>query len=92
VPDIINEFKSYGVHVDIVDPFASSEEFLHEYGIAFADKPGKDYDAIVVAVQHKPYFLLDETYFKSITAEKAIFADVKGTFRGKIRDLTYWSL
>jgi len=92
VPDIISEFKSYGVKVDVVDPFASSAEFQHEYGISFVEKPGTNYDAIVIAVQHKPYFELDEAFFASITTEKAIIADVKGTFRGKIKNLTYWSL
>ncbi|MEI6574584.1 MAG: nucleotide sugar dehydrogenase [Bacteroidota bacterium] len=92
VPDIINEFMSYGVKVDVVDPFASSEEFYHEYGISFVEKPGSDYDAVVIAVQHKPYALLDEAFFASITNDKAIIADVKGAFRGRIQNLTYWSL
>src|SRR3954467_1936434 len=32
VSDVIKEFKSFGVQVDIVDPYASSDELMHEYG------------------------------------------------------------
>ncbi len=92
VPDIISELKSYGVTVDVVDPHASSKEVEHEYGFALAEKTATDYDAVVVAVSHKPYLDLKEDYFLSITNERAILVDVKGIFRGKIKQLTYWSL
>ena len=92
VPDIINELKTYGVHVDIVDPFASSEEYHHEYGISIADGPAGKYDAIIVAVSHTPYLKLDENYFAGLAMESAVVADLKGILRGKINKLTYWSL
>jgi len=92
VPDIISELKSYGVTVDVVDPHASSKEVEHEYGFALAEKPASDYDAVIVAVSHKPYIDLSEDYFLSITNERAILVDVKGIFRGKIKQMTYWSL
>ena len=92
VKDIISEFKSFNVEVDIVDPLASSKELKHEYGFELIDKAGKGYDAVVVAVNHKEYKNLDEAYFKSILSEGGILVDVKGTFRNKINDLNYWSL
>ena len=42
--------------------------------------------------EDKPYMELTEDYFKSISAENGILVDVKGVMRGKIKDLTYWSL
>ena len=92
VADVISELKSYGVHVDVVDPFASSKDLKHEYGFELVDKPTGAYEAIIIAFNHTPYKELTETYFKSIAAEKAILVDVKGMYRGKIKELTYWSL
>jgi UDP-N-acetyl-D-galactosamine dehydrogenase len=92
VADVISELKTYGVHVDVVDPFASSKDLKHEYGFELVDKPTGTYEAIIIAVNHTPYKELNETFFKSIAAEKAILLDVKGMYRGKIKELTYWSL
>jgi UDP-N-acetyl-D-galactosamine dehydrogenase len=92
VVDVISEFKSYGVHVDVIDPRANSEELKHEYGFELTAKPSNDYDAIVVAVNHTEYKGLKEEDFKKMTNEKAIVVDLKGILRGKIKDLSYWSL
>ena len=93
VVDIINELKSYQMQVDIVDAHASSEEMNHEYGIPLTEKIRADYDAIIVAVNHKEYLNLDENYFKSIMKNgQGVFIDVKGIYRKKITDLVYWSL
>ncbi|MBA3899084.1 MAG: nucleotide sugar dehydrogenase [Bacteroidetes bacterium] len=92
VADIVKELRSFGVAVEVADPHASSEELMHEYGFGLIDKPNKKYEAIIVAVNHAEYVKLDEAYFKSITTEGAILTDIKGIYRGKIKDLTYWSL
>src|SRR3954468_24991316 len=60
VSDVIKEFKSFGVHVDVVDPYADSDELNHEYGFELVKEPGKGYDAVVVAVNHKEYLDLEE--------------------------------
>jgi UDP-N-acetyl-D-glucosamine/UDP-N-acetyl-D-galactosamine dehydrogenase len=92
VADVVRELKSYGVMVEIVDPYASNEEFEKEYGFIISSKPGINYDAIVLAVAHLEYSSLTENYFRSLLAEKGIFMDVKGIFRKKINSLTYMSL
>jgi len=93
VIDIIRELQEFSLaKIDIVDPYASSEEFEHEYGVALEKEIGKNYDAVIVAVPHKDYANLDETYFKSITNENALLVDLKGIFRKKIKELKYWSL
>jgi UDP-N-acetyl-D-galactosamine dehydrogenase len=92
VSDIISELKSYGVHVDVVDPFASSKELKHEYGFELVPKVATDYDAIIVAVSHEPYLQLTEDYFKSISKPGAILFDIKGIYRKKIKELAYLSL
>ena len=92
VADVINELKSFGVQVDVVDPYASSQQLEHEYGFGLTENPTNDYDAVVVAVNHNDYLQLDEEYFKSISTDSPIVIDIKGIYRNKIKSLPYWSL
>lgn len=92
VSDVIHEFKSYGVNVDVIDPRANSDELKEEYGFELTKDPGTDYDAVVVAVNHKEYKGLKEADFKKMTKAEAIIVDLKGILNGKIKDLKYWSL
>jgi UDP-N-acetyl-D-galactosamine dehydrogenase len=90
--DIINELKYFRVNCDVVDAFADHDEVMKEYGVDMSKEPTGKYDAIIVAVNHRPYMELTEDYFKSNSAENGILVDVKGVLRGKIKDLKYWSL
>jgi UDP-N-acetyl-D-galactosamine dehydrogenase len=92
VIDVYRELLSYGADVDIVDPHANTEELSKEYGIQLAEKPGNNYDAIIVAVSHQEYKDLDEAYFSSLLAAKGILVDVKGIYRHNIQHIEYWSL
>jgi UDP-N-acetyl-D-galactosamine dehydrogenase len=92
VADVINELKSYGISVDVVDPQADSNDLMHEYGFSLIEQPGNNYSAIIVAVNHNEYCGLNEEYFLGLSAQKGIFIDVKGIYRNKIKKLTYWSL
>ena len=92
VADVISELKGFSVQVDVIDPYACSDDLQHEYGFSLIREPAKYYDAVIVAVNHRPYLTLNEQYFKDITSDEAILIDVKGIFRNKIQELTYWSL
>ena len=92
IADVVNELKSYHLQVDIVDPHASSEEFKHEYGHEFTAEIGKEYDAVIMAVMHKEYLDFKTDYFESITTKNAVFIDIKGIYKNKINNMTYWSL
>lgn len=93
VIDVIRELESFSCKVDVVDPHASSEEMLEEYGVSIMKEPGKDYDAVILAVNHKEYQTYTEDDFKALLKEqKGVFVDVKGIYKGKIKDLIYWSL
>lgn len=91
VADIVKELRSLGVKVEIVDPHADSNELKHEYGFGL-NKLSKGYDGVIIAVNHKEYRSLDEKFFKGILSNKGVLVDVKGSYRGKIKGLTYWSL
>jgi len=92
VADVIEELKSFGATVDVIDPHASSEHLKHEYNFGLVDKLSNNYNAVIVAVNHKEYCDYDENYFKSITTKDALVYDLKGIYKGKIRDLNYLSL
>jgi UDP-N-acetyl-D-glucosamine/UDP-N-acetyl-D-galactosamine dehydrogenase len=92
VADIHRELLSFGLEVDVIDPHANGDEVFHEYEFSLAIKPSGKYDAIILAVAHDKYSHLNEDYFVSLSTSKAIFVDLKGIFRKKIKSLTYWSL
>lgn len=93
VIDVITELKSFQVNIDVVDPHADSKEMEHEYGVPLKSAMANDYDAIILAVNHKEYSQYDENFFKSILKNgNGVFVDVKGVYRNKIKSLTYWSL
>lgn len=93
VTDVISELQSFQINVDLIDPHADSLEMEHEYGLSLTSVLRNDYDAIILAVNHNEYMNYDEAYFKSLLKDgKGIFVDVKGIYRNRIKDLTYWSL
>lgn len=92
VADVVKALQSYYVNVDVEDPHADSEELQHEYGFGLVKNPGNDYDAVIVTVPHKDYLALDDGYFSGITKSHGMVADLKGIYRNKINNRTYWSL
>lgn len=92
VVDVVNELKSFNLHVDVVDPQASSDDLLHEYGFALCELVRSDYDAIILCVSHREYCNLPEAYFQSLATSPAVFVDVKGIYTNKVNSFHYWSL
>lgn len=92
VADVIRKLKSFPLEVHVTDPHADSNELLHEYGYGLTEKLDDDYDAIVIAVPHKAYKDMDEDAFMKISKSKALIADIKGIYRGRIKNRKYWSL
>ena len=84
--DIIREFETYHINVDVYDPWASKEEVQHEYGfdlLTNQDQLKSDYDAIVLAVSHNEFLEINLTDLKSDTA---IVFDVKSLLPKHIVD------
>jgi len=75
--DIYHELVSYGIAVDIYDPWASPEEVKHEYGIIINKdlNESASYGAVILAVAHREFLAIDLEAFKS---RGAILYDVKG--------------
>tara|TARA_B100001287_G_scaffold61660_1_gene49717 strand:+ start:240 stop:1535 length:1296 start_codon:yes stop_codon:yes gene_type:complete len=92
VVDVINELKSFSCNVEVVDPHADSEELLDEYNFELVEFPTGKYNAIIVAVNHSEYTIMNEEDFKSMSSKNGLLVDVKGIYRGKIKELNYWTL
>lgn len=93
VADIVKELQSYSVKVDIVDPLADKEEVKKEYSLNLIKQiKNKQYDAVIVAVNHKEYIHLSEKDFKQLLKPKGVLVDVKGIYKDKIKTIDYWSL
>ena len=79
--------------MDLADPHASSKEMENEYGVGLIPEPTNDYDAVIVAVNHKEYKDLTETDLRAMMKDDlGVLVDVKGMYKGKIKNLEYWSL
>ena len=77
VIDIIDEFKTYHINVDVYDPWASADEVAEEYGIHLLkslESTEKKYDAVVYAVAHQQFKWID---LKNITQNNKVIFDVK---------------
>ncbi len=75
--DIYHELISYGIEVDIFDPWASPSEVIHEYNIEISNELNKSeqYGAVILAVAHQQFKEIDISGYKD---NGAIIYDVKG--------------
>jgi UDP-N-acetyl-D-galactosamine dehydrogenase len=92
VADVIYELQSYGIDVEVVDPYADAEEVNSEYGIKLKEKISGTYDAIVLAVSHDSYTKLDTKFFQTHLNNEGILFDVKGLYKELSEKFTYLSL
>ena len=81
VIDIIEELKSFGMQVDVWDPWVSVEEAEHEYGITPVRAPDKGvYNALVLAVSHRQFAELGAKKIREFGTPGAVLYDVKYLF------------
>lgn len=93
VVNVISELESFACKVDVIDPHADAEEVKHEYGFTLCEKASNDYDALIIAVNHKEYAQYSEADLrKYLRDDKGLIVDIKGIYRGKIKNIDYWSL
>ncbi len=92
VVDVVRELQSYNISVDITDPHVSDRELQEVYGLKLVREPGGGYAAVLVAVNHREYENLTESYFSGLGEKNMVLADLKGIYRNKIKKLDYWTL
>lgn len=83
VIDIIREFETYNVIVDVCDPWASDSDVKEEYNldlISCQSKLESKYDAIILAVEHNQFLEID---LRQIKSETGVVFDVKSFFKNQ---------
>jgi UDP-N-acetyl-D-galactosamine dehydrogenase len=82
VIDLINELKNWNVKVVVTDPWANSEEVMHEYGIALEEiSVGNPVDSLVIAVGHNEFRALDPADLKRLCrVENPVLGDIKALY------------
>jgi UDP-N-acetyl-D-galactosamine dehydrogenase len=81
VTDIIDELRSFGMQVDVWDPWVSAEEAEHEYGISPISEPENGvYATMVLAVAHRQFVELGVDKIRGFGLPDAVLYDVKYLF------------
>lgn len=78
VIDIVKELSDYNVSADVYDPWVSSEEAQHEYGITpISDLVAGTYDAIVIAVAHDQFKAMGAKAIRALGKPEQVVYDLK---------------
>ena len=86
VIDVYHALKSYGVTLDVYDPWAREKEVLEAYDIALNKQLyDKKYDAVVLAVSHNEFKEIDVLRLKK---ENGVVYDVKNFLPQELIDKT----
>ncbi|MBK9271301.1 MAG: nucleotide sugar dehydrogenase [Saprospiraceae bacterium] len=92
VADLVNELKAFSVFVDVVDPYADTEETWEEYNIRLLKAPSNKYDAVIVAVAHDDYKNKTAEYYTQFMGEDPVLIDLKAVVSPKPHNIHYWRL
>jgi len=88
VVDIVAELKEYNCEVDVYDPWVSTDEAKHEYGIMSITKPVPDcYDAIILAVAHQQFKTMGALGIRALGKPNAVLYDLKYVLTASESDL-----
>ncbi|MNS16498.1 UDP-N-acetyl-D-glucosamine 6-dehydrogenase [compost metagenome] len=75
IVDVIQELKSYGITVEIFDPWADAGLVRKAYGLELMTTlPAATYDAIVLGVAHSDFLSID---YKQLSNDQCVIYDVK---------------
>lgn len=87
VADMVTEFESYGVKVDVHDPWADPEEAMREYGIELIGAPqDNQYAATILAVAHREFNELGAERIRQFGTENSVLYDVKNVLPKEMVD------
>ena len=84
VVDIYKELVSYGIKVDVNDPWANKNEVMNEYGIKLTERLNlEQYHAIILTVAHKEYSNLK---IHELNRDNVVVFDTKSVFDKNLVD------
>ncbi|KMN81937.1 MULTISPECIES: Vi polysaccharide biosynthesis UDP-N-acetylglucosamine C-6 dehydrogenase TviB [Chromobacterium] len=86
--DVVSVLKEYNCTVDVYDPWVSSVEAAHEYGISVLEEINDtDYDAVIVAVAHNEFRSMGVKKIRSFVKQKSVIYDLKYVLNATDSDL-----
>ena len=63
VVEVIRALKEYDTQITVFDPWANPDEVKQEYGLEIKNRlPEKQFDAVVIAVNHKAFEEIDYSH------------------------------
>ncbi|WNC23021.1 Vi polysaccharide biosynthesis UDP-N-acetylglucosamine C-6 dehydrogenase TviB [Thermosynechococcus sp. QKsg1] len=77
VVDIIKELQSYGLEVDIYDPWVDPQQAKREYGISLIEELSHQWDGIIIAVAHQQFHEMGSTGIRALLKTPGVLYDVK---------------
>ena len=78
VIDIKKELETYGVEVEVHDPWVDAEEARQEYGFDLVADPEKGaYDGVIIAVAHDQFRALGAKGIRSFGKKGSVLYDIK---------------
>jgi len=85
VVDIYHELISFGMNVNIYDPWANPAQVEFEYGVNLINQPDQltEYDAIIVAVAHDDFLKFE---YSKIKKQNGVLFDTKACLDRSIVD------
>ncbi|MGH1355086.1 MAG: Vi polysaccharide biosynthesis UDP-N-acetylglucosamine C-6 dehydrogenase TviB [Thalassovita sp.] len=80
VVDLIAELETFGVQVDVHDPWVSNQEAQAEYDITLKDSLEAGYDGVVLAVAHSQFREMGAEKIRALGTPDSVFFDLKNVF------------
>jgi len=78
VVDILSELSSYGMKVDVHDPWVDAAEAQEEYGLELVADPQEGaYDAVIIAVAHNQFKALGAEGIRNFCKDTSVLYDIK---------------
>ena len=78
VVDIVGELASYGMDIDVHDPWVDAAEAREEYGLDLVETPDQGaYDAVIIAVAHDQFRALGVDGIHAFCKNPSVLYDIK---------------
>ncbi|MBY5933710.1 nucleotide sugar dehydrogenase [Tateyamaria omphalii] len=89
VVDMVGELQSYGMQVDIHDPWADARQVQAEHGVALLEslRDTDAYDAVILAVPHDDLVAHGAARMRALLADNGVLFDMKAVFGPDESDL-----